>query len=73
MIFSNDVGNMDMSLAKGMAVLVSQALRKVYPPAWVFGKAVVEGRFLWIVGLCTGMLVLFLSIVGILQKYFVAI
>ena len=73
MIFSNDVGNMDMSMAKGMAVLVSQALRKVYPPAWVFGKAVVEGRFLWIVGLCTGMLVLFLCIVGILQKYFVAI
>ena len=73
MIFSNEVGNMDMSRVKGMAVLVSQALRKVYPPAWVFGKAVVEGRFLWIVGLCTGMLVLFLCIVGILQKYFVAI
>ena len=72
-IFSNKVGNMDMSMVKGMAVLVSQALRKVYPPAWVFGRAVVEGRFLWIMGLCAGMLVLFLCIVGILQKYFVTI
>ena len=29
MIFSNGVGNMDMSMVKGMAVLVSQALRRV--------------------------------------------
>mgnify|MGYP006948539861 FL=1 len=73
MIYSNNMENMDMSRAKGMAVMVSQMLCKVYPPAWFFGKAVVEGRFLWILGLCAGVSALFLCVVGILQKYFVTI
>lgn len=73
MWFSTDIESMDMAKVKDMAMTVSQVLRKVYPPAWVFGKAVVEGRFLWFLGLCAGVSTLFLCVVGILQKYFAAI
>lgn len=73
MVFSRNVEHMGMSLFEDMALAITELLRKIYPPAWVYGKAVVEGRFLWILGLCVGMTALFICVAGILQKYYVAI
>lgn len=73
MAFSRNVEQMGTAVLEDMALTMTELLRKVYPPAWVYGKAVIEGRFLWILGLCAGMAVLFICAVGILQKYFVSI
>ena len=69
MVFSRNVEHMGMSLFEDMALAITELLRKIYPPAWIYGKAVVEGRFLWILGLCVGMTALFICAAGILRLY----
>ncbi len=73
MVFSRNMEHTGMSLSEDMALAITELLQKIYPPAWVYGKAVVEGRFLWILGLCAGMTVLLICVAGILQKYYVSI
>ncbi|MEI3266393.1 MAG: hypothetical protein V8R85_04345 [Frisingicoccus sp.] len=67
---SRDVKQMGTADFKNMAQVMTEMLQKLYPPAWVYGKAVVEGRFLWILGLCAAVFAFFVCVVGVLQKDF---
>lgn len=71
--FSQNVEHMGTAEFTDIALWITELLQKIYPPAWVYGKAVVEGRFLWILGLCAGMTALLVFVVAVLQKNFVTI
>ncbi len=73
MMFSGNVEQMDITRIENMALVMKESLKKIYPPAWIYGKAVVEGRFLWILGLCAGTLILFICVIALLQRSFVTI
>ena len=73
MMMSKNAEQMSMSVLENLALFITELLRKIYPPAWVFGKAVVEGRFLWICGLCAVTVILFGCVAALLGRYFVSI
>lgn len=73
MMMSKNAEQMSMSMLENLALFITELLRKIYPPAWVFGKAVVEGRFLWICGLCAVTVILFGCVAALLGRYFVSI
>ena len=70
---SRDVKQMGTADFKNIAQMMTEMLQKLYPPAWVYGKAVIEGRFLWILGLCAAVFAFFVCVVFVLQKDFLVV
>ncbi len=73
MLLSRNAESMDMAELENMAFFVTETLKKIYPPAWIYGNGVVKGEFAGILGLCAGSTVLFIGFVFILRKYFMDI
>lgn len=73
MFFSWNAESMDMRQLENMALLVTDTLKKMYPPAWIYGRAVVKGEFSGMIGLCAVSAAILAGFVFILKKYFIDI